>query len=43
MLAHIFDAPYLEYIDLVAFFVTIALMLLFASWGVALNYGVEVV
>lgn len=43
ILAHVFDAPYLEHIDLAAFVITIALILLFASWGVALNYGVETI
>lgn len=43
ILAHVFDAPYMDTIDLAAFVITVALILLFASWGVALNYGVETI
>ena len=41
LMVHVFDAPYLDTIDFIAFFVTLGITFLFASWGIALNYGVE--
>lgn len=41
LLNWIFRPPYYETIDVILFIATLLLIMVLASWGVALNYGVE--